>query len=285
MQKPKPPPPPPPPSPGPMKVKVSKWIYGTLDEVPMDAKYGTVAGKSDKTCHRRQFARALPKGWELAPFKRSILDHPWSTHCLIFKDGKSYGGSAYNKGRGCGNNMLKKDGNRYYARACSRRIVIRKPDMGKNVIKVGKYFYKTLDEVNPKAGYNKDKGLSTKSCHTAPYARSIPQGWELAPLPNSNERKQLFNLPWSTHCLIFRMGSPTVPALTAKAEAVAMACSTRARASTTPGIAVVVSCSARQRRRAERERSAAELRSPLTSHEVLLTEGLSGECCNSSLFV
>jgi len=206
FKKPLPPPPPPAAPKGPAKVKVSNWVYGTLDEVPMDAKYGTAAGRSSKTCHSRRYARALPKGWELAPFKRSVLDHPWSTHCLIFKDGKSYGGSGYGKGRKCGNNMLKKDGNRYYSRACSRRIVIRKPSIPKNQLKVGKYFYMTLDEVNPSAGYGKDKGLSDARCHKTSYKRAIPQGWELAPLPSAADRKQLFNKPWSTHCLIFKDG-------------------------------------------------------------------------------
>jgi len=200
MAKPKPRPPPPPP-PAPKKVKSGNFYYATLDNVAATARYNTDRGLSDKSCHRRQYARAVPSGWELAPYNRAILNYPWSTHCLIFSNGKSYGGGAYGRGRGCGNNQLVKRGNKYHARSCSRRVVIRKQITPSKALKVGGYFYKTLDNVNPHAGYGKDRGLSHSSCHYKKYARAIPAGWQLAPY-----NRAILNYPWSTHCLIFNNG-------------------------------------------------------------------------------
>ena len=156
MPKPKPRPPPPPP-PAPKKIKQGNFYYATLDSVAATAKYGKDRGLSHKTCHLRQYARAVPSGWELAPYNRAILNYPWSTHCLIFSNGKSYGGSDYSRGRACGNNLLGKTGNKYYATSCSRRVVIRRQIAPSKALKVGGYWYKTLDNVNPHAGYGKDK--------------------------------------------------------------------------------------------------------------------------------
>ena len=91
MPKPKPRPPPPPP-PAPRKIKHGNYYYASLDNVAATAKYGTDKGLSHKSCHIRQYARAVPSGWELAPYSRAILEYPWSTHCLIFNNGKSYTG-------------------------------------------------------------------------------------------------------------------------------------------------------------------------------------------------
>ena len=156
MPKPKPRPPPPPP-PAPKKIKQGNFYYATLDSVAATAKYGKDRGLSHKTCHLRRYARAVPSGWELAPYNRAILNYPWSTHCLIFSNGKSYGGSDYSRGRACGNNLLGKTGNKYYATSCSRRVVIRRQIAPSKALKVGGYWYKTLDNVNPHSGYGKDK--------------------------------------------------------------------------------------------------------------------------------
>ena len=53
--------------------------------------------------------------------------------------------------------MLGKSGNKYYAKSCARRVVIRRQIAPSKALKVGGYWYKTLDNVNPHAGYNKDK--------------------------------------------------------------------------------------------------------------------------------
>jgi len=200
MPKPKPRPPPPPP-PAPKKIKQGNFYYATLDSVAATAKYGKDRGLSHKTCHLRQYARAVPSGWELAPYNRAILNYPWSTHCLIFSNGKSYGGSDYSRGRACGNNLLGKTGNKYYATSCSRRVVIRRQIAPSKALKVGGYWYKTLDNVNPHSGYGKDRGLSDPACHRSQYARAIPAGWQLAPY-----NRAILNYPWSTHCLIFNNG-------------------------------------------------------------------------------
>ena len=105
--------------------------------------------------------------------------------------GATYG-KGNSRGRNCGGGQLKWDANgKYYASSCSRRIVIRRQITPSKALKVGGYYYKTLDNVNPHAGYNKDRGLSTPSCHTSQYARAIPAGWELAPY-----NRAILNYPW-----------------------------------------------------------------------------------------
>jgi hypothetical protein len=149
------------------------------------------------------FKRAVPSGWEIAPYVRKVLDYPWSTHCLVFKDGRSWTGGTYGRGRGrdCGRSQLKKSGNKYYVGSCARRIVIRKQITPRKALKVAGYFYKTLDNVDPNAGYGRDRGLSNTACHTSQYARAVPAGWQLAPY-----NRAILNYPWSTHCLIFKDG-------------------------------------------------------------------------------
>jgi len=202
MPKPKPRPPPPPP-PAPRKIKHGNYYYASLDNVAANARYGTDKGLSTKNCHVRQFARAVPSGWEISPYVRKVLDFPWSTHCLVFKDGKSWTGATYGGGRGrnCGSNQLRKSGNKYYVPSCARRIVIRRQVAPSKALKVGGYYYKTLDNINPHSRYGRDRGLSNPTCHTSQYARPIPVGWELAPY-----NRAILNYPWSTHCLIFKNG-------------------------------------------------------------------------------
>ena len=71
-----------------------------------------------------------------------------------YSAGATYGGG---RGRGCGNNQIRKVGNKYYAAGCSRRLIIRRQITPSKALLVGGYFYKTLDNVNPHAGYNKDR--------------------------------------------------------------------------------------------------------------------------------
>jgi hypothetical protein len=202
MPKPKPRPPPPPP-PAPKKIKRGNFYYATLDNVAATARYGRDRGLSHRTCHLSRYARAIPSGWELSPYNRAVLNYPWSTHCLVFNNGKSYTGATYGRGRGrgCGNGQLGKRGNKYYVKGCSRRVVIRRQITPRKALKVGGYFYKTLDNVDPNAGYGRDRGLSHSSCHYRKYARAIPAGWQLAPY-----NRAILNYPWSTHCLIFKDG-------------------------------------------------------------------------------
>ena len=54
----------------------------------------------------------------------------------------------------------------------------------KNGVVIDGNIYMTLDEVNPRAGYGKDKGLSDSTCHRHNHKRAIPSGWEIAPEPS-----------------------------------------------------------------------------------------------------
>ena len=201
MPKPKPPPPPPPP-PAPRRIKHGDFYYATLDSVAANAPFGTDKGLSQIVCHMSRYARAVPSGWELAPYNRAVLNYKWSTECLIFNNGKSYTGAdprVKPRAKNCGSNVLGKRGNKYFAKSCSRRIVIRRQITPSKAVKVAGYFYKTLDNVNPRARYGRDRGLSGPDCHTSRYARAVPAGWQLAPY-----NRAILNYPWSTHCLIFK---------------------------------------------------------------------------------
>jgi len=193
-------PPAPAPPPLPVKLKVGNWLYATLDNVSPKAKLGTDKGLSSTTCHSKEFARAIPDGWEIAPFSKTVLDYPWSTRCMVFSNGKAYKtGGNRRKVKKCGGGQLAKDGNKYYVKKCSRRIVIRKQGMTDRQVKVGKYIYSTLDEVKPTAELYTDKGLSEDGCHSERFARAVPKGWELAPY-----NKDILKYPWSTYCLVFK---------------------------------------------------------------------------------
>jgi len=190
-------------------VKVGGYEYATLDGACADALYGKAkAMYGDKTCQRAQFKRAVPAGWELAPYERTLLTNGWSTHCLVFNDGRSFGtkGWAANQYKNCGSNLLRNDRGRYYVSSCSRRIAIRRHLAPKNGVVIDSSVYMTLDEVNPHAWYGKSKGLSDSTCHRRNHARAIPAGWELAPEPNAATTRKILALPWSTHCLVFANG-------------------------------------------------------------------------------
>jgi len=202
-KKPSPPPRPPPPACSKRVVVIGGYEYATLDRACATAGYNKdKAMYSDKTCHRSQYKRSIPSGWELAPFERGLLNYAWSTHCLIFKDGKSYGtkGWGASQYRNCGSNLLRNSNGRYYASSCSRRVAIRRKVAPKNSIVAGGSIYMAMDGVNPHAGYNKDKGNCQRQ------AISIPSGWELAPEPSRAVAKEILKHPWSCHCLIFSNG-------------------------------------------------------------------------------
>merc|ERR1719506_3684721 len=100
----------------------------------------------------------------------------------------------------------KNQNGRYYVSSCSRRIAIRRKIAPKNGVVIDGNIYMTLDEVNPRAGYGKDKGLSDSTCHRHNHKRAIPSGWEIAPEPSQATTKKILALPWSTHCLVFSNG-------------------------------------------------------------------------------
>lgn len=198
---------PPPPRPAlPVKLKIGNWWYATLDNVAPKATLGKDKGLSTTTCHSKSYARAIPSGWELAPYSSTVLKYSWSTRCLVFRNGMSYTSSKYGynrpgRGKKCGKRQLGRVGKRYYAKKCSRRVVIRKQGITKTQVKVGRYIYATLDSVKPSSELYSDKGLSEDGCHSKGFARAIPKGWQLAPF-----NKKILKFPWSTYCLIFRDG-------------------------------------------------------------------------------
>merc|ERR1719506_1820660 len=100
----------------------------------------------------------------------------------------------------------KNQNGRYYVSSCSRRIAIRRKIAPKNGVVIDGNIYMTLDEVNPRAGYGKDKGLADSTCHRSNHKRAIPSGWEIAPEPSQATTKKILALPWSTHCLVFSNG-------------------------------------------------------------------------------
>merc|ERR1719502_161173 len=108
-------------------INLGNGVYASLDNVNPNARYGRDAGRSSSSCHSSSYAAAIPKGWELAPYNRAVLAYPWSTHVLVFKDGRAWGGKDYSQYRQFGGGgYLRKKGNKYYSGVCSGRIIIRK---------------------------------------------------------------------------------------------------------------------------------------------------------------
>ena len=81
-------------------------------------------GLSSPTCHTSQYKRAIPAGWQLAPYNREILYYPWSAQCLLFKNGQAYGTKSYGINRNCGGQYLVKKGNKYYATGGLHKMAI-----------------------------------------------------------------------------------------------------------------------------------------------------------------
>jgi hypothetical protein len=78
---------------------------------------------------------ALPAGgWVLAPDDAAAVAvtaaYPWGTHCLVFANGNSIGGTQYYAGSNCDSGTLLQSGNRYAVNGCSRRILIRRQIRG-----------------------------------------------------------------------------------------------------------------------------------------------------------
>jgi cytochrome b involved in lipid metabolism len=111
-------------------VSYNGYYYATLDDAPADAAYGAWID----TCQNSSYL-AVPAGWELAPEDASVVSnviaqHVWSTHCILFSNGVSYGVSTYNNGGACGcsgSQCIATSGNTYQVTSCSRRILIRRP--------------------------------------------------------------------------------------------------------------------------------------------------------------
>merc|ERR1719379_512613 len=108
-------------------INLGNGVYASLDNVNPNARYGRDAGRSSSSCHSSSYAAAVPAGWEIAPYNRAVLAYPWSTHVLVFKDGRAWGGKDYSQYRQFGGGgYLRKKGNKYYSGVCSGRIIIRK---------------------------------------------------------------------------------------------------------------------------------------------------------------
>ncbi len=110
-------------------VSYNGYYYATLDDAPADAAYGAWVN----TCQNGS-SIPMPSGWELAPESAAVVSnviaqHVWSTHCLLFSNGVSYGVSTYNNGGACGcsgSECMTTSGNSYQVTSCSRRILIRR---------------------------------------------------------------------------------------------------------------------------------------------------------------
>ncbi|MFO0755117.1 MAG: LruC domain-containing protein [Byssovorax sp.] len=100
------------------------YYYASIDDAPVNAAYGAWIN----TCTTSFYA--IPAGWELAPEDANVVNNVikpsiWSTHCMIFSNGVSYGVSTYNNGGACGGGVLGQSGSTYNANSCSRRPLIR----------------------------------------------------------------------------------------------------------------------------------------------------------------
>ena len=105
------------------------FYYATLDDVPPGAPLGSFANDCQTA-----FV-AMPAGWSLAPEDPAVVQNVikpniFSTHCILFGDGVSYGVSTYNNGNPCGctgTQCMSQAGNSWAVTSCNRRILIRRP--------------------------------------------------------------------------------------------------------------------------------------------------------------
>ena len=78
----------------------------------------------------------MPMGWTLVPEDANIVTNiiavnTWSTHCILFENGVSYGTPAYGAGSSCGCSgtvCMEPSGDQWHVTSCSRRILIRRPN-------------------------------------------------------------------------------------------------------------------------------------------------------------
>jgi hypothetical protein len=111
------------------EIAFNGYHYATIDDVPPAAPLGTWAND----CQTNYVT--MPMGWELAPEDAAVVTNViavniWSTHCILFSDGVSYGVQTYNGGGACGCSGLQcmsQSGDQWAVTSCNRRILIRRP--------------------------------------------------------------------------------------------------------------------------------------------------------------
>ncbi len=111
------------------QIAYGAFYYATLDNVPASTPLGGWANNCQTT------PIAMPLGWSVAPVDAGVIativaPNNFSTHCILFSDGTSYGVQNYSGGANCGcsaNQCLQQSGNTYWTSSCNRRIMIRRP--------------------------------------------------------------------------------------------------------------------------------------------------------------
>jgi hypothetical protein len=111
------------------EIEYNGYAYRTLDDAPPNAAYGSWTN----TCQSGSYV-AVPSGYALAPEDSGVVanviaKYIWSTHCLLFSNGVSYGVKTYNNGGSCGcsgTQCMNQSGSSWIVTSCSRRILIRR---------------------------------------------------------------------------------------------------------------------------------------------------------------
>ena len=103
-------------------------LYATLDDVNPALPIGGYVND----CQTQLIA--MPQGWSLVAEDAGVVaavvkPNIFSTHCILFSNGVSYGVKTYNNGAPCGcvgAQCLNQVGNSYQTLSCNRRILIKK---------------------------------------------------------------------------------------------------------------------------------------------------------------